>query len=274
MDFKKRIHIAPVGFEVDRIVLPAIDTRADKVYLLVHNKKAEDKPGPYIERVIKELKANKIESEKVLVNWRDVESITKATRNLLLELKGNDIFVNISSGSKNHAIALDRAIMTLEDHSEIIEFYAESEQYEGFKPGKKQLSSGVKETKQIPKRKMVLPGEGRDNGRLLSALKILFEKSEKRTCTFPCKEKHPLQGGKHSWGYMTKKAWAEECANHQLSTGETIIPPDGNKLTALDKKITQPLLKDWNYITIHKVGTSKRVGLTTLGMAFVYEMTS
>ena len=113
-----------------------------------------------------------------------MESITKATRNLLLELKGNDIFVNISSGSKNHAIALDRAIMTLEDHSEIIEFYAESEQYEGFKPGKKQLSSGVKETKQIPKRKMVLPGEGRDNGRLLSALKILFEKSEKRTCTF------------------------------------------------------------------------------------------
>ena len=69
MDFKKRIHIAPVGFEVDRIVLPAIDTRADKVYLLVHNKKAEDKAGPYIERVIKELKANKIESEKVLVNF-------------------------------------------------------------------------------------------------------------------------------------------------------------------------------------------------------------
>ena len=100
MDFKKRIHIAPVGFEVDRIVMPAIDTKADKVYLLVHNNKTEDKAGPYIERVIKELKANKIESQKVIVNWRDVESITKATRKLLLELSGNDIFVNIASGSK------------------------------------------------------------------------------------------------------------------------------------------------------------------------------
>ena len=59
MKYKKRIHIAPVGFEVDRIVMPAIENKADKVYLLVHDKKTEDKAGPYIERVIKQLKANK-----------------------------------------------------------------------------------------------------------------------------------------------------------------------------------------------------------------------
>ena len=53
MKVKKRIHIAPVGFEVDRIVMPAIELEADKVYLLVHNNKAEDKAGPYIERVRK-----------------------------------------------------------------------------------------------------------------------------------------------------------------------------------------------------------------------------
>ena len=139
MKYKKRIHIAPVGFEVDRIVMPAIDNKADKVYLLVHDKKTEDKAGPYIERVIKQLKANKIESERVQVNWRDVESITKAARRLILELSGNEIFINISSGSKTHAIALDRAIMTLDDQEGITEFYAESEKYEGVKPGKQQL---------------------------------------------------------------------------------------------------------------------------------------
>ena len=80
MKYKKRIHIAPVGFEVDRIVIPAIENKADKVYLLVHNNKTEDKAGPYIERVIRELRANKIDSEKVQVNWRDVESITNSTR--------------------------------------------------------------------------------------------------------------------------------------------------------------------------------------------------
>ena len=56
MKYKKRIHIAPVGFEVDRIVIPATVNKADKVYLLVHNNKNEDKAGPYIDRVISELK--------------------------------------------------------------------------------------------------------------------------------------------------------------------------------------------------------------------------
>ena len=129
MKVKKRIHIAPVGFEVDRIVMPAIELEADKVYLLVHNNKSEDKAGDYIARVIKELKAQKIETEKVFADWRDVESITKEARKLFLNLSGNDIYVNIASGSKNHAIALDRAIMTLEDQSNITEYYAESESY-------------------------------------------------------------------------------------------------------------------------------------------------
>ena len=159
MKYKKRIHIAPVGFEVDRIVEPAVEYKADKVYLLVHDNNEEDKASPYIERVIEELEKNKIKSEKVLANWRDVESITKAARKLINDLNEDEIFINISSGSKIHAIALDRTIMTLPDQSNITEFYAESKAYEGFKPGKKQLSVGVKETKEIPKRKMVLPKE-------------------------------------------------------------------------------------------------------------------
>ena len=67
MKFKKRIHIAPVGFEVDRIVKPAVEYKADKVYLLVHDNKKEDKATPYIENVIKELGENKIQSENY---WR------------------------------------------------------------------------------------------------------------------------------------------------------------------------------------------------------------
>ena len=60
MKFKKRIHIAPVGFEVDRIVKPAVEYKADKVYLLVHDNNEEDKASPYIERVIEELEKHKI----------------------------------------------------------------------------------------------------------------------------------------------------------------------------------------------------------------------
>ena len=111
----ERIHIAPVGFEVDRIVLPAKQWKADKVYLLVHDNKSEDKATAWIKDVKKELKSAKIESEEVYADWRDIESITKVTRDLLLQLDGNNIYINLASGSKNHAIALDRAVMTLDE---------------------------------------------------------------------------------------------------------------------------------------------------------------
>ena len=168
------------------------------------------------------------------------------------------------SGSKNHAIALDRAIMTLDDQEGITEFYAESEKYEGFKPGKQQLSVGVKDTKEIPKRNMVLP-----SGRLLSTLVILYKNSLKQngTCTFPCYDEHKLEKGKHNWGAMRKKDLAGECIKQNL------LPSTGNVLTALDKNIIQKLVNDWDYIDINKRGQSYYVGLTTDGMAFVYEMT-
>ncbi len=265
MKYKKRIHIAPVGFEVDRIVEPAVEYKADKVYLLVHDNKKEDKATTYIENVIKELKQNKIQSEKVLVNWRDVESITKAARKLLLKLQNDDVFVNIASGSKTHAIALDRAIMTLgDDQKNITEFYAESKAYEGFKPGKKQLSVGVKEIKEIPKRQMVLP-EGND----LIALKILYAESiaNSHACTFPCYKEHKLQKGKHNWGGMMKSHLADKCVDAGA------IPPAGNRKTSLDKKIIQRLLTKWTYIKITPSGRGFKVSLTTDGMAFLYEMT-
>jgi hypothetical protein len=37
-----RVHIAPVGFEVDRIVIPAIQMKADRIWLITHDKPKED----------------------------------------------------------------------------------------------------------------------------------------------------------------------------------------------------------------------------------------
>ena len=47
---KLRVHIAPVGYEIDRVVIPAIKMKADKVYLLRHDDYSEDKSGPYREK--------------------------------------------------------------------------------------------------------------------------------------------------------------------------------------------------------------------------------
>jgi len=53
-----RVHIAPVGFEVDRIVIPAEQMKADRVWLLIHENPSEDKAGPFIEKNSKTAKKN------------------------------------------------------------------------------------------------------------------------------------------------------------------------------------------------------------------------
>ena len=60
---------------------------------------------------------------------------------------------------------------------------------------------------------------------------------------------------------------ASECVKQNL------LPSTGNVLTSLDKNIIQKLVNDWDYIDIEKRGQIFYVGLTTDGMAFVYEMT-
>ena len=106
---RQRIHIAPVGFEIDRVVLPAVMDKADKVYLMIHDNPSEDKATKYAAEIEKRLKAAKIKTEFISCDWRNIEEITRATRDLILKESDNEIAINLASGSKNHAIAMDRA---------------------------------------------------------------------------------------------------------------------------------------------------------------------
>ena len=46
-----RIHIAPVAFEVDRVVIPAVRMKADKVWLVAHDDVAKDKSIKYRQKI-------------------------------------------------------------------------------------------------------------------------------------------------------------------------------------------------------------------------------
>ena len=63
-----RIHIAPVGFEVDRIVIPATTQKADKVWLIAHDSVSEDKSIKYREKVGRALEQNGIKIEIAYAN--------------------------------------------------------------------------------------------------------------------------------------------------------------------------------------------------------------
>ena len=55
-----RIHIAPLGFESDRIILPVMEMKADKVWILIHNDPKRTEARPYLDEIKKRLKKEKV----------------------------------------------------------------------------------------------------------------------------------------------------------------------------------------------------------------------
>ena len=246
--YRKRIQIAPVGFEVDRVVLPAIREKAEKVYLMVHKNRSEDKATKYAAAIQKKLKAANIDTKIIYCDWQDIESITREARDLILRLSktkpgeaGNEIAINLASGSKNHAIGLDRACMTFRKRKHIHPFYPEAEKWTAWRYPKQQ-STGVKKIKQIPIHRIIVP-----EPELIEALRII-----KRDAV-----DIPTRKGRKG---VKKKDLAKSLFG---DSGKV-------SLTKLQRNITQKLVSTWRAIEIFKVGQSDWISLTDEGIYLRY----
>ena len=239
-----------MGFEIDRVVIPAKGMKgkdfkirkAEKVYLLVHNKKSEDKASAYADEIVKKLKAAKIKTERVPCNWYSIDMITKTARDLILKEKnkGYEIAINLGSGSKNHAIGLDRACMTFRDRRRIIPFYPEPKKW-GVHDNIKdltQLTTGIKQIKQIHTHRIIVPEEN-----LIEALKIIYANGVII----------PLTSGKQRG--IAKKDLAKKIFGSSSK----------QNLTKLQRNITQKLMKTWKAVEPYKVGRSEYIALTYEG---------
>ena len=104
---KLRIHIAPLGFGVDRIVLPAIKLRADVACLLVHSNRSADKAEPFEHQIRGRLEEARIEVRREFADRQGLFGILRAVRGIITGDVGrnNDIYANVSSGSKIQSIA-------------------------------------------------------------------------------------------------------------------------------------------------------------------------
>jgi len=232
-----RVHLAPVGFEIDRIVLSAKKRKADRVWLLVHENKSEDKAGPFIEKIKKMLKKENIE---VVIAYHDrlnLFKIIKSIKEIIEKEKGNSVYVNLASGSKIQAIAGMMACMMFNKEKNVFPFYVEAEEYLGFKG--QQISSGIKEPLDIPSYEIHIPGR-----KLIAALKIIQE----------------------SGGKLTKKEMAELADKQKI----IIINAEKDNYTqarfaSLDKNIIHPLLEHWKFIEVEKIGRNHWIKITEVG---------
>ncbi len=235
---KLRVHIAPVGYEIDRIVLPAKQERADKVWLLVHDNKSDDKAVPFVSKITKQLEKLRIDVIHESHDRRDLFKIIRVVKNIIKQEKDNEIYVNLASGSKIQAIGTMMACMMFNDLSNVHPFYVEAANYPGF-DAKLPLSTGIKDIVTVPPYSIKIPDQ-----KLVDALKIITEHD----------------------GKLTKKKMAELAEKNNLIS---INPKDEEhrsmvRFTSLDKNIIQPL-EEWKFITINKVGRNRWVEITEEG---------
>ena len=97
--YPRRIHIAPVGFEIDRVVLPVIMMEADRVWLIQERNPELDRGKFYLERVQRAIKRKnkkcEVKIKKCDFDNRDLYDVLRAYREIIQEEKNNLIFINI-----------------------------------------------------------------------------------------------------------------------------------------------------------------------------------
>ena len=233
-----RVHIAPVGFELDRIIIPAVKMKADKVWLVVHDNVTEDKSNKYRQKIEKALEKKGIKTEIAHANRLRLFPIIKAVTGIIFKERKNDIYVNVATGSKVHAIGCMMACMLFDDRDKIHPFYAQAEQYPEYE-GDLQQTYGVAEIHPLPTYRIGTPKR-----ELLEAMKII----------------------KDAGGRIQKKKMAEEAEKRKIIT---INARKQNftqaRFASLDKNIVQPLVDTWGFVEVEKIGRNRWLKLTDDG---------
>ena len=220
--------------------------KAEKVYLIVSKDKTEKDYAvhkKYFTSIQKKLKAAKIETELVELDRHNIEEITRVARDLILKEADNEIAINLASGSKNHAIGLDRACMTFRKRDNIHPFYAKPKKYVGVKYPCQQ-SSGLDPKHpitQVPIHRIIVP-----DPELIEALRII-----------------------RSNGEIIKRSGFAEIGKKGIKKKDLakLIFGSGDKtnMVRLQRNITEKLDQVWQAIEIISIGRSDWISLTDEG---------
>ena len=236
-----RVHVAPVGFEIDRIVLPAVNMKADRVWLIVHDKAHEDKGDKFVKEIQSILRNARIECLQTQADRIDLFDILRALRTIFLKERGNSILVNVSVGSKIQAIASMMACMMFKDIGMIKPYYVVPEIYNSslLEREDKQETEGVRDIIGLPEYKIEIPSD-----KLIRGLGLIDERS----------------GGK-----ITKRELKDlAIENNLIRVDDKKISSDQAAYMALNKNLIEPLLV-WRFITESKVGSHHVISLTEDG---------
>ena len=242
-----RVHVAPVGFEVDRVVIPVEQRRADRVWLLVQS--GEDKAGDYLRMIRERLEGAGVAVQEKAHDRTDLFDIIRATREVIQRERENAVFVNLSSGSKIQAIGCMMACMMFNQEGNVRSYYVEPERYH---QQNKQISTGVRRVMGMPRYDLQVPSE-----MLVRAMQIIGSRGSIR--------KKDLLDSLLGAGIMTIADDRGRTADPDTLVVNAL---EENRLVAglarMEQNIIRPL-SEWGFVAISKMGRNRWVSLTEEG---------
>jgi len=239
-----RVHIAVVGFEVDRISKAAIEQKADIIYLI---SKIDDEKGQiYLEENERILTDHNIEVEKITVSdVHDLTAVLKKMKEIIRKEKSNFIYINVSSGSIPAAIAGTTVATMFESDCHITPYYVKPETYLNRENDSDKLqpqTEGIQEIQKINIFPAKLPDE--------RLIKVLIELHNKKRLT----KQELITFSTKNLDYKTESKKVEDYGPKEYAW--------------LNKNIIEKLNK-WRFIEIQKVGKNSIITLNDKGKNMV-----
>jgi hypothetical protein len=112
--YKERVHVAFLGWEIERIVKPILEMRGNRLIIICFPKDQEG-AWAYYEEIKRQLEAKNIKVEVIEESlYAMVDLLAILNKVFQVETrKGNDVYINVSAGTKISACASTIAAMTM-----------------------------------------------------------------------------------------------------------------------------------------------------------------
>jgi len=228
------VHVAPLGYEYDRIVGPAEKYDVDVLYLLEHDDRA-DAPD-YHDEVRERLADLGVSVRSRSVDLFDIYDVLGVVTTLVAEHDGDIVRVNVSSGSKLSAVGTAMACMC----TDATAYYVHPEGYPYADRGERQ-SYGYRDDEALPSYPIESP--------TADQVAVMAFLAEENTDAYTVKKKDIIEHAEaEGLSFVAENAPANDKA----------------KFALLNANVIEPLLED-GYVAVEEVGRRKQVTLTDTG---------
>ncbi|MFW6141217.1 MAG: DUF6293 family protein [Candidatus Saliniplasma sp.] len=242
---KKRVHVAPLGYELDRIVEPLKELKADEFILVIQK---EEKHGKEHQKNVENwLKEHDVKYSIKEAELLDLEDCISVFGRIVYRLKeeGHDVYVNISSSTSISAVGASFAAMLwdAEPYHALPEYIVHEHEREPGEP----MSQGLKDVIPIQGLHFEIPDR-----ELLKILKYIDDHT---------RENKRFVSNKDVIDFLKEK--------EMLTVGDGVR----NESQSLNKKFREryrnDLVEKWDFIKLKGKTRSRKIGLTEKGRQYL-----